>query len=191
MFEGAPAPDTRRSETVTAAGGVYAGLPPEWSTQDVYNAYLIASTKEAQAMAYLVIGGKLEPAALETFVKEASYPIYLKDLAWDSEWTDAKVGPSGYTAKVRRGHGVSISSNKTRRNAVAVGVEIPGRKTIYILGSWNDPSDLAERQFVDLVRGLGRCKHKPNRGCVPVMPTGGEDELPSPPKSGPGSSPFG
>lgn len=191
MFDGEPSAGTRRSETVTGAGGVYAGLPPDWSTQDVYNDYLIASTPQSKAMVYLDTGTSLDSRRLDDFAKGAAYPIYLKGLEWDSEWTDAKAGVSGYPCKVRRGHGVSISSATTRRAAIAVGVEIPGRKTIYILGAWDDPSAAAEQQFRDIIRGIGRCKHKPNRGCVPVLPAGAEDELPDPPKAGPGSSPFG
>jgi len=191
LFHGAPAPDTRRSETITAAGGVYAGLPPEWSTQDVYNEYLIASTKQAKAMVYLVVGGTLAHDQLEAFAKGAAYPIYLKSIDWDSPWVDVTVGAQGYVGKARRGHGASIYSATTRRAAVVVGIEVPDRKNIFVLGSWDEPAPEVEKQFGEIVRGIGRCKHKPKRGCVPVMPSGAEDELPDPPRAGPGSSPFG
>lgn len=186
-----PTEGTRRSETVTAAGGVYAGLPPDWSTGDVYNQYLIASTKKAQAMVYLVIGSGIDDKSLERFANDAAYPIYLKGLTWDDPWLDAKIGPQSYEARVRRGHGVSIFSKKKRRAAIVVGVKVPDRKTIHILGSWDEPAPEIEAQFLDLVRGLGRCKHKPNRGCVAVEPLGEEKELENAPKKAPGSSPFG
>ena len=191
MFSGAPASDTRISETATGAGGVYFGLPPKWSTQDVYNAYLIASTNEAKAMVYLVTGSGIEPEVLESFASSAAYPIYLKDIEWDAPWVDAKIGPAGYEARVRRGHGKSIFSKTTRRAAIAIGVKVPDRKTIHVLGSWNEPSPEVEAQFVEVIRGMGRCKHKPKRGCVPVAPMGEETELESPAKRAPGSSPFG
>ncbi len=191
LFYGPPATDTRRSETITAAGGVYAGLPPEWSTQDVYNQYLIASTRQAKAMVYLVVGEDLAHDRLETFAKGAAYPIYLKNIEWDAPWVDVTVGAHGYAGKARRGHGISIYSATTRRAAVVVGIEVPGRKNIFVLGSWDEPAPDVERQFGEIVRGMGRCKHKPKRGCVPVMPSGAEDELPDPPRPAPGSSPFG
>ena len=186
-----PTAGTRRSETVFGAGGVHAGLPPEWSTSDVYNAYLIASTKAARTMVYLVTAKGLEDAELDRFTKDAAYPIYLKDLSWDGPWEDAKVGPHGYEARLRRGKGVSVVAKNTPRVAVAVGVKIPDRKTIHILGSWDASSPEIEAQFLDVVRGLGRCKHKPGRGCVAVQPVGEETELEKAPTKAPGSSPFG
>jgi hypothetical protein len=187
----APTAGTRRSETVFGAGGVHAGLPPEWSTGDVYNAYLIASTKAAHTMVYLATGKGLEEAELDAFVKGAAYPIYLKDLSWDGPWDGAKVGPHGYEARVRRGKGMSVLTKNTPRVAVAVCVKIPERKTIHILGSWDASSPEIEAQFLDVVRGLGRCKHKPGRGCVAVQPVGEETELEDAPKKAPGSNPFG
>ncbi|MDZ4065221.1 MAG: hypothetical protein U1E22_11225, partial [Coriobacteriia bacterium] len=136
LLAGAPREGTRRSETIFGAGGVYAGLPPEWSTQDVYNAYLIASTKKDKAMVYLDTGKGLEDKALDSFASSAAYPIYLKGLAWDGPWEDAKIGPHGYEARIRRGHGMSVVAKETRRVAIGVAVEIPNRKTIRILGSW-------------------------------------------------------
>ena len=190
-FSVAPSAGTRRSETVTGAGGLYAGLPPGWETQDVYNAYLLAFTKEARAMVYLVTTEKVAPADLEKASSAAAYPIYLKDLVWDGEWLDTKVGQAGYSAKVRRGHGVSIHKKDQRRAAVAVGVEVPARKSVFILGSWDEPAPMIEAQFNDLVRGIGRCKHLPRRGCVAVEPLGEERELVNPPKAVPGPNPFG
>ncbi len=187
----APTESTRRSETVFGAGGVHAGLPPDWTTADVYNAYLIASSKTGRTMVYLTTGKGLEEPELDAFAKGAAYPIYLKDLSWDGPWEQAKVGPHGYEARVRRGKGVSVVAKNTSRVAVAVGVKIPDRKAIHILGSWDVSSPEIEAQFLDVVRGLGRCKHKPGRGCVAVQPMGEETELKDAPKKAPGSNPFG
>lgn len=190
LFEGPPSPGTLISDTVTGAGGVYAGLAQGWETSDVYNAYLIASSKKGRAMAYLVMMEKLETDKLDGLAKDAAYPIFLKDIEWAGPWVDAAVGPSAYKAHVRRGSGGSTVDPSGRRAAVAVAVEIPSRKPVFILGSWNEPDDGVEKEFVDLVRGLGRCVHKPQKGCVPVEPTGDEKEIASPPRRGPANAPF-
>ncbi len=190
LFLGDPAPGTRRSETVFGAG-VYVGLPPEWFTQDVYNAYLIAETKQGRSMVYLQSGKRSDDAELDAFAKSAAYPVYLNGIEWDTPWLDAKLGPNSYPGRVRRGHGGSVMKRKTRRAAWALYVPVPGRTPISILGSWNEPDAEIESQFIDLVRGIGRCRHKPKRGCVPVAPLGEETELENPPPAAPGSSPFG
>jgi hypothetical protein len=189
-FLGDPAPDTRRSETVFGAG-VYVGLPPAWATQDVYNAYLIAETKQARTMVHLVSGKRSGDAALDRVMNSAAHSVFLSRIEWDTPWLDAKIGPSGYVARVRRGHGSSVLQRSARRAAFALYVPVPERTPISILGSWNEPDPEIEQQFIDLVRGIGRCRHKPKRGCVPVAPLGEEKELESPPKAAPGSSPFG
>jgi hypothetical protein len=192
LFEGPPTEGTRRSETVFGAGGVYAGLPPGWQTEDTYNAYLLAYTKEARAYVYLSSASRNDDKDLEKFGDSAAYPCHLEKLVWDGSWTDAKVGTSPYAARFRRGHGkLILTHGKVSRTAIAIGIKIPNRTPIHIFGSWNEPSPAIEQQFIDIVRGLGRCKHKPNRGCVAVEPVGEEKELAHPRKQAPGSNPFG
>jgi hypothetical protein len=190
-FSGLPSAGTRRSETVNGAGGLYAGLPRGWSTQDVYNAYLLAMGKQARAMVYLVTIDSLEPDNLDGTAGAAAYRNHTKGLTWDGDWTDVTVGPSAYRARMRRGHGVSIDGRDQRRAAVAVGVEVPSRKLVFLLGSWDEPAPEAEAQFADVVRGIGRCVHKPKRGCVAVEPRGEERELPNAPPAVAGPNPFG
>jgi hypothetical protein len=198
LFLGDPAPSTRRSETVWGSA-VYAGLPPGWSTQDVYNNYLLAQTKQARAMVYLIsdkspiaeMPGRSDDSALDAFVKSAAHAVFLRAIDWETAWLDAEIGPNRYAGRVRRGSGKSVVQKDTRRAAWALYVPVPDRTPIRILGSWNDPDPEVEQQFIELVRGIGRCRHKPKRGCVPVAPRGEEQELENPPKAAPGSSPFG
>jgi hypothetical protein len=53
-----------------------------------------------------------------------------------------------------------------------------------------DPCPEAERDFVELLRGAGRCAFKPNEGCVPVEGASEEKELENPPKQAPAEGPY-
>ncbi len=191
-FAGSPTAGTRRSETVFGAGGLYAGLPPDWKTQDVYNSYLLVyGDGPADESSFFDTIKDLSNASFEAELRsQAVHHIHLSNLEWDGDWTDTKVGPGGYTAKVRRGHGLSIDGKKRRRGALALGIEVPGRKSVFFLGAWDEPSPAAEARIVDVVRGVGRCKHKPKRGCVAVAPTGEEAELPDAPPEVKGPPPH-
>ena len=165
-------------------------MAPGWSTSDVYNAYLLASAKENDAMAYLVIADNLDDGTLEKLAKDAAYPSFTKDLEWSGAWSDAKAGKDAYPARVRKCQGTSIRDGKQKRACVAVGIQATARKPVFVYGTWNDPGPDAERDFVELLRGAGRCAFKPNRGCVPVAGAGEEKELENPPKQAPAEGPY-
>lgn len=173
--------DTKPSETVRDAGGVFLGLPAGWRTVDTnvpapglgYTAdhggclefsppektgernYYYARLCAVQMSELPAVSGRIK-ASLEL------YGFYMTfDKAKWAPWADGTVG-DGFKAKVTRGaHG--------NREGFAAHVEIPGRKSIFILGRWMN--DEEKEAVFEIVRGLGTCTFSADkRKCTPDKP---------------------
>jgi hypothetical protein len=168
-------PGTRPRETVRDAGGMLLGVPVDWVTNSVYDAYDLATPKVGglqQAGAYYMaldekVGapGKLD---LEVLPKRA-YALRITKTSWDPPF-EARVGARGYHGQIVRGRGLGLSAAEGEKEAFAAVVQIPTRKPILFIAAWVKSRPEYEESLVDMLRALAPCEFKPARGCVAVAP---------------------
>ncbi|MCC6552380.1 MAG: hypothetical protein IT372_05075 [Polyangiaceae bacterium] len=174
--------DTKPSETVRDGGGVFLGLPKGWTTYDTnkidpefgYGANhggclelsppkdTAAFRTDPHARLCAVVLDKL-PAATGRSV--ASLEIYGYYLSFDTKewtpWIDGTVG-DGLKAKLSRG---ALKG----KDAFAAYVDVPGRKSILVVGRW--ANDEEKEAVFEMVRGIGSCTFSADkRKCTPDKP---------------------
>ena len=184
-FLGPPRPKTRMGDTVGGAGcltphptpcSVLIGVPEGWTTENVYSAYDVAYPKGAfqvghpSVMGYYHVasgtaasGTDLEPASLKTL----EVTMYLVDVRWDAP-VEVAVGEQGLHGRMALGHGTSAFKSEGERDAFAVVVDVPARKSVFLLGTWLASKPEDAELLRDMVRVLAPCEFKPNQGCVRV-----------------------
>lgn len=175
-------PDTKPSETVRDAGGVFLGLPAGWTTDDTnkidptlgYGANLggclmfrpskntAAGRTDQRPRLCAVTLDALPPLAGRTAASLELYSFYMSiDKVQWTPWTDGTVG-DGLKAKLSKG---TYGSNE----AFAAYVELSGKKNIFVMGRW--ANDEEKDQVFDVVRGLSTCTFTPDkRKCTPDKP---------------------
>jgi hypothetical protein len=175
-------PDTKPSETVRDAGGVFVGLPAGWKTSDTntidptlgYSAglggCLMFDPPKTSAAARTDSHPRLcavqvnTPPALSgrTTTTLELYGFYLNfDKATWSPWADGTVG-DGLKAKLSKG---TLGS----KEAFAAFIEVPGKKSILIVARWTN--DEEKEAVFEMVRGVGSCTFSADkRKCTPDKP---------------------
>lgn len=175
-------PDTKPSETVNSAGGVFVGLPAGWKTDDTtqidptagYAADLggclmfhppkntQAARTDQHARLCAAAVDKLPALTGRTTTSLEMYAYYLNvtKAKWEP-WIDGTVG-DGLKAKLSKG-------TLGAAEVFAAYVEIPGKKGILVMGRWKN-DDEKEAVF-EMVRGLGSCTFSADkRKCTPDKP---------------------
>ncbi|MEZ4294861.1 MAG: hypothetical protein R3B70_07780 [Polyangiaceae bacterium] len=154
---------------------MFAGLPEGWSSadwnQDGYTdqcVYLFPKTnKERNEICLKTMSALPNQADLRREAYAARW-----DKAEFEAWVDGTAGYLSYPAKIAKGKGTSITKEGDREG-YAVWVQVPGKKNVLVLGSWPLSNPAVKPLFLDIVKGLGTCTFKPQKGCVPDKPYDG------------------
>lgn len=174
--------DTQPSETVRDAGGVFVGLPKGWITDDTnkidptlgYGANLggclmfqppkssAAARTDSHARLCAVTSPSLPELSGRAKASLELYGFYLNiDKATWTPWVDGTVG-DGLKAKISRG-------SKGDKEAFAAHVEVPGKKSLLVVGRW--ANDEEKEAVFEIVRGIGSCTFSADkRKCSPDKP---------------------
>lgn len=170
MFTGKPSAGVQPSETIHGAGGVFAGLPAGWSSSDWntdgYTDKCVYLFPKNQSHKHDFCLKQVTAEPNQTSLRLEAYAARWDKAEFEAP-VDGKAGMGGYPAKIFRGKGTSVARSDGDRKGYAVWIQVPSKKNVLILGSWPVGAPELEQTFADVVKGVGPCTFKPQKGCVP------------------------
>lgn len=148
-----------RSETIRGAGGVFAGLPAGWVTQDLndrmavepFDCLVFHIAVMSGATTCFVTRDTLPEIAGKNGLDDYGSRLSWKDIQW-SKWEDAAIGPRPLKAKLIRGKGETIGAKGHPREGFAALIEIPGKRHVFGIGSWRNEEQ--RRATLEIFRGV-------------------------------------
>jgi len=160
LFVGRKAEGVGNTRALPRAGGVFVGLPDGWRAHTLHHSHLMLKPRSGKTRVLVGAQGDEKSFASKldhSELKKLGLTIGYRPSSWES-FDTGRVGPQQYLARTARGTGLAVA-DKTPRAAIVVVVKLPKRQVVLFLGAWPPDAPQQEKHFVDIVRGVTRCKY--------------------------------